>query len=235
MSVVQPLLALQEIDEVIRNLEKALRDLPERKNQERSRLKGVSEAYTLTQSDLKIAQLNVNAIEGEVDERKKRVQRLRDQQQSLKNNRDFQAMSREINLANGDLEKQEARLIAALDQINPAQARVDAAKAKLDAEEAEIEAFIAELDRRAAESQAELERPVTLRAAAATAVTSPQALAMYERLKTRRWPVVVPLSENSVCGGCHLNQPPQTAHLIKRNDGNVVACQMCGRILYMAE
>ena len=150
MSVVQPLLALQEIDEVIRNLEKALRDLPERKNQERSRLKGVSEAYTLTQSDLKIAQLNVNAIEGEVDERKKRVQRLRDQQQSLKNNRDFQAMSREINLANGDLEKQEARLIAALDEINPAQARVDAAKAKLDAEEAEIEAFIAELDRRAA-------------------------------------------------------------------------------------
>ncbi len=234
MTVVQSLLALQEIDERIRGFQREVQDVPERKKQEKGRLKTALDALASAQSALKIAQLNVNAAEGDVANRKGRVNKLREQQQALKTNRDFQAMSREIALADEEVEQQEARLIAAMDEIKPAQARVAAAQAKVCEEESEINGYIAELEQRAGTAQAELERHAALRAEAVKQVASKPALMLYSRLLSRRWPVVVPLESGVVCGGCHLNQPPQTAHLARRNEG-LVTCQMCGRILYLAE
>lgn len=233
VSVVQPLLALQEIDERIRALQQEVQDVPEREKQEKKRLKSALDALALAQSKLKIAQLNVSAAEGDVENRKGRADKLREQQLGLKNNRDFQAMSKEIARADEEVDQQEARLIAALDEIKPAQMVVTAAEAKLRDEESEINGYIAELERRAADAQAELERQNTLRETAVKQVTSKPALLMYSRLLGRRWPVVVPLNGGVVCGGCHLNQPPQTAHLARRNE-EIVTCQMCGRILYLA-
>ena len=56
----------------------------------------------------------------------------------------------------------------------------------------------------------------------------------------KRWPVVVPLTHDGVCDGCHLVQPPSVGQLVSANAKNgaegkpqsIVACTMCGRILY---
>lgn len=233
MTVVQPLLAVQEIDERIRALQQEITDIPERKLQEKGRLKSALDALAIAQSSLKIARMNVSAIEGEVANRKERAERLREQQRALKNNRDFQAMSREIARAEEEVEQQEARLIASLDEVGPADRGVAAAEARLKSEEGDINRYIAELERRKAEADSELLKQTALRVEAAKAISSPQARLIYDRLLARRWPVVVPLEGNS-CGGCHLNQPPQTAHSIRRNDA-IVTCQTCGRILYLPE
>lgn len=233
MTVMQPLLALQEIDGRIRVLQQEIQDLPERKKQEKGRLKSALDALGLAQSNLKIAQLNMNAAEGEVADRKDRVNKLRAQQQGLKTNRDFQAMSIEVTRAEEEVEQVESRLIALMDEIKPAQARVAACEAKLREEEAQVNGYIGDLDSRASQANEELQRCLAERGEALKLVTSPPALLAYTRLASRRWPVIVPLEGGAVCGGCHLTQPPQTAHLVRRNIG-VVTCQMCGRILYFA-
>jgi predicted nucleic acid-binding Zn-ribbon protein len=72
------------------------------------------------------------------------------------------------------------------------------------------------------------------------AVDDPQFMLYYERLRTKRWPVVTMLTEDEVCDGCHLKQPPSAKQLVKQNASNaekggrmrIVACNMCGRILY---
>ena len=64
----------------------------------------------------------------------------------------------------------------------------------------------------------------------------------YERLRTKRWPVVVSLTHDGVCDGCHLVQPPSVGQMADANARNgefgkpqrIVACTMCGRILYRA-
>lgn len=232
MTVVQPLLALQEIDERIRVLRQEIQDVPEREKQEKGRLKSALDAVAIARSALKIASLNVTAAEGDVANRKEREAKLREQQQGLKTNRDFQAMSKEIARATEEVDQQEARLISYLDEIRPAAAKVAATEAKLHEEESEIKGYITELERRAAAAQEELDRQLVLRAEAEKQVRMPQALLTYNRLLSRRWPVVVPLEGGTVCGGCHLTQPPQTAHLVRRNV-SVETCQMCGRILYL--
>ena len=92
------------------------------------------------------------------------------------------------------------------------------------------------------EVKAELDEALALRAEKAKAVTAadPKFALYYERLKLKRWPVVSALTDTGVCDGCHLQQPPSVAQLVQANAKNavagrpqsIVACTMCGRILY---
>ena len=89
-----------------------------------------------------------------------------------------------------------------------------------------------ELDARLAAVKEELAAAEDERAESAKKV-NPQFILYYERLRTKRWPVVVSLQPDCVCNGCHLVQPPSVGQMVWRNQG-LVPCQMCGRILYKA-
>ena len=76
----------------------------------------------------------------------------------------------------------------------------------------------------------ELESLRARRKEAASAI-APNFLAYYERIRTKRWPAVVQLNQECVCEGCHLVQPPSVQQMVQRG-GTLVACTMCGRVLY---
>ena len=67
--------------------------------------------------------------------------------------------------------------------------------------------------------------------AGAISKSNPRFLLYYERQRTKRWPVVVTLNHDGVCDGCHMKQPPFVEQLVQHNK-DLVACTMCGRILY---
>ncbi len=104
-----------------------------------------------------------------------------------------------------------------------------AAPVDFDSAIAGIRAEIAEVDERLAAAKAELEEQKARRAECAAGI-SPQHLRFYERLAISHHPTIVKL-EGNICSGCHLAQPPSSAHLIK-HDTEFVTCGMCGRILY---
>ena len=233
MSVVQPLLDLQEIDGRIRSLQQEIRDIPQRKAQEQERLNGARETLAHAQAELKNAQLRVNEAELEVKARRDKIQAIKQNQVSLKTNKEFQMFNLEIAKIEGEIESFEARQLAAMDDVIPVKHRVAEAESKLKEEQTVVDGYVAELDARLAAVKAELAETETLRAEAAKHVT-PQFMLYYERLRTKRWPVVVSLQPDCVCNGCHLVQPPSVGQMVRRNQG-IVACQMCGRILYMAQ
>lgn len=232
MSVVQPLLDLQEIDGRIRDLQQELRDIPQRKVQEQERLNGAREALARAQAELKNAQLRVNEAELEVKARRDKIQSLKQNQVSLKTNKEFQLFNLEIAKIEGEIDSYEARQLAAMDDVIPVKHRVAEAEAKLKEEQAVVNGYVAELDARLAVVQGELTAAEAVRVEAAKKV-SPQFMLYYERLRSKRWPVVVSLGTDCVCNGCHLVQPPSVGQMVRRNQG-LVPCQMCGRILYMA-
>ena len=233
MSVVQPLLDLQEIDGRIRGLQQEIRDIPQRKAQEQERLNGAREALARAQAEFKNAQLRVNEAELEVKARRDKIQSIKQNQVLLKTNKEFQMYNLEIAKIEGEIESYEARQVAAMDDMIPVKHRVAEAEAKLKEEQGVVDGYVAELDARLAAVQAELAEAETARAESAKRVT-PQFMTYYERLRTKRWPVVVSLQTDCVCNGCHLVQPPSVGQMVRRNQG-IVACQMCGRILYMAQ
>jgi len=230
VSVVQPLLDLQEIDGRIRDLQQEIRDIPQRKAQEQERLNGAREALVRAQAEYKNAQLRVSEAELEVKARRDKIQSIKQNQVLLKTNKEFQMYNLEIAKIEGEIDSYEARQLAAMDDMIPVKHRVAEADAKLKEEQSVVDGYVGELDARLAEVQAELAKVEVERAEAAKKV-SPQFILYYERLRTKRWPVVVSLQPDCVCNGCHLVQPPSVGQMVRRNQG-LVPCQMCGRILY---
>jgi len=232
VSVVQPLLDLQVIDGRIRDLQQEIRDIPQRKAQEQERLNSARETLARAQVELKNAQLRVNEAELEVKARRDKIQSIKQNQVLLKTNKEFQMYNLEIAKIEGEIDNYEARQLAAMDDVIPIKHRVAEADAKLKEEQSVVDGYVAELDARLTEVQGELSKAESERAESAKKVT-PQFMLYYERLRTKRWPVVVSLQPDCVCNGCHLVQPPSVGQMVRRNQG-IVPCQMCGRILYMS-
>lgn len=230
VSVVQALLDLQEIDGRIRALQQESKDIPQRKSQEAARLSGARSALEHVRSELKAAQLKVANLEGDVKLLRDKILELKKHQGQLKTNKEFQAYNLEIAKIEKDIDVSEAQLIGAMDHVTPCKTAVSEKEAKLGEEQSVVDAYCGELDARLAEVEADLAATQKARADAAKLV-QPRELFIYDRLLTKRWPVVVLLQEDGVCKGCNLQQPPSIAQLVRRNQG-LVTCQMCGRILY---
>lgn len=242
MTIVEALIGLQEVDGRIRELEMELKDLPRRKALEMARLSGVSADLQAAKAGEDYVNGRVKGLESDAQALKEKIQQLKMAQAGLKTNKEYQQYSVQIDLVSHDLETLENSQIAAMDDLPSAQARIADAQARYDAEKGGVDRFCAEIDERIAAVQAELAEAQKARVEAAKAVTDPKFLLYYERLRTKRWPVVVALTHDGVCDGCHLVQPPSVGQLADANLRNgeagrpqsIVACTMCGRILYRA-
>jgi uncharacterized protein len=242
MTIIEALVDLQEVDGRIRELERELKDLPQRKAHEAARLQGVSVDLDAAKANQARAQERIKGFEEDAAALKNKIKELKTTQMGLKTNKEYQDFSVQIDLVSHDLEAAENNQIAAMDDLPSAQANIDQAQAKFDAEKVGVDAYCAEIDERIAAAKQELADAQKERAEKVKAVNDPKFLLYYERLSTKRWPVVVSLTHDGVCDGCHLVQPPSVGQLADANAKNgeagkpqsIVACTMCGRILYRA-
>ncbi|MCQ2391637.1 MAG: hypothetical protein MJ240_09465 [Kiritimatiellae bacterium] len=232
MNVVQPLIDLQEVDGRIRELEREAKDIPRRKALETARLAGVNAALEIAQSHVVALQRRVKEDEVEAEEIRAKVRDLKTAQLGIKSNKEMQQAIIQIESLEHEAEAAENRALALqADEMPSLEARVREAQEKVDAEKGGVDGFVDELDQRLAEVKAELAQLAEERTALVAKVTDPKMRLYYERIRTKRWPAVVLLTDDGVCDGCHLVQPPSVAQMVQHNQG-LVACTMCGRILY---
>ena len=241
MNFIKDLLALQEIDGQIRELERETRDIPQRKAQETARMAGVNAALEIARNQLAAAQKRASETESEAETSRSKATELKISLPSIKSNKELMQVSMQIETLENEAEAAENRLLAMTeDEIPGLERKVKDAEQKVAQEQGGVDGFVTELDVRLADVKAQLtEREAERRAAAAK--VPPRPLLHYERLRTKRWPVVVTLNMDGVCDGCHLRQPPSVDQMVKHNqkavesgvgDEIVVACTMCGRLLY---
>ena len=240
MTIIEALVELQEVDGRIRELELELKDLPRRKALETARLSGVSADLQAAKAGKEYVDQRIKNLEADEQALKDKIAELKKTQMGLKTNKEYQDFSIQIDMVTHDLETTRNNLNATLDEIPSADSRIADAQAKYDAEKSGVDAFCAEIDERIAAVTEELKAAQVERAEKAKAVNDPKFMLYYERLRTKRWPVVVALTHEGVCDGCHLVQPPSVGQLADANAKNgelgkpqsIVACTMCGRILY---
>ena len=240
MTVVQSLIELQDVDGRIRDLEHELKDLPRRKALETARLSGVSTDLTAAKANQELVNQRIKNYEADAQALRDKIQQLKTTQSGLSSNKEYAQYSIQIDLVSHDLETTENLALSALDDVPSAKSQVEEAQQKYDALKANVDTICAELDERLAAVKEELAEAMKERAEKVAAVTDSRARLYYERLRTKRWPVVVPLTHAGVCDGCHLVQPPSVSQLVDANQRNgeegrpqaVIACTMCGRMLY---
>jgi predicted nucleic acid-binding Zn-ribbon protein len=148
----------------------------------------------------------------------------------VKTNKEYQAMLKEMETIENKNSEIEDEIISGLDQIDRMRAEVRAKekdfetrRSQYEKEKKKIEKEINQLDQDLHDSE---KRTDVLRKQ-----IRDELLKRYETIKGRRNGVAVALVWKEVCGGCHMNIPPQMYIELQRSS-ELLTCPNCNRIVY---
>lgn len=148
----------------------------------------------------------------------------------VKNNKEYQAILKEIETAEASLGDIETQIISLLEEMDKLAVLVkkdeevlNQHKRKYDEEKNKIQADIASIDTDF--TGWEQKRSVL------TNKVDGVLLAKYEKLKKRGNGIGVISVWKAVCNGCHMNIPPQLYNELQRSS-ELLSCPNCNRIIY---
>ena len=158
------------------------------------------------------------------------VKKYDKQSANVKNNREFEAINKEIEMQQLEVKLAEKHIKGATEEIAEKAVVLDKAKKNIAAKEGVLATKKAELEKIIAANEKE-EKHVNKLAAEAKQHVDGRLLASYEKIRKsyRNGLAVVPV-ERDACGGCFNAIPPQKQSEIKQHK-KVMICENCGRIL----
>ncbi len=226
----QLLIALQQSDTDTARLKAKKRELPER-------MARLDEAFGSLQRKMDDFLLNLEELRKQYREKEEKLKKgqeglkkAKERLESVKNNKEYQAILKEIenmDHKNGDLESE---IIALFDEIDKTQGDLKVREKEF-AEESNryraerniMETEMQSLDTGIAQMQEENSR---IRA------TVPESLLRkYEAIRNLHRGVAVVSVWREVCNGCHMNIPPQMYNELQKTSA-LMSCPHCNRIIY---
>jgi predicted nucleic acid-binding Zn-ribbon protein len=158
------------------------------------------------------------------------IKKYETQLNEVKNNREYDAISKEIEIQGLDIQVSEKKIREYGFEIVTKTQVYEKALADLEARKADLDAKKAELGTITAETQKE-ENELTTLADKATVNIEERLLIAYNRLRTnaKNGLAVVTIQRDS-CSGCFNQIPPQRQSDIRQRK-KIIVCEHCGRIL----
>ncbi len=179
-----------------------------------------------------IAELK-SAIAGkkvEIETSKSSVAKYKDQQDNVRNNREYDFLSKEIEFQTLEMELCEKKIKEFQAQEQEKSAELEKSSATLDERLKDLEVKKSELDEIVSETKQEEEK---LRDKAKDLETriEPRLLQSFKRIrKNSRNGLGIVYVQRDACGGCFNKIPPQR-QLDIRSRKKIIVCEYCGRII----
>jgi predicted nucleic acid-binding Zn-ribbon protein len=223
-------LALQKIDSKIDEIKTLKGELPMEVKDLEDEIEGLQ--TRINNVDVEIN--NINAfIESKTEARKESqalIKKYEKQQDNVKNNREFEAISKEMEMQELEVRLNEKHIKdATFEQKDLLNSRIKTEEKIKDVEES-LTIKRAELEKISADTEKE-EQQLAEKSDEAKKKVDPRLLTAYERIRSsyRNGLAVVPIHRDS-CGGCFNVIPPQRQSEIRQHK-KIIVCEHCGRIL----
>lgn len=235
IKVLEDLLSIQDLDQKIRRYRQDFESAPQRKQQLRDMTRHREEAFRQAEADLNKNLSAVKQFELDVESLRDRITRYRTQQNEVKTNDEYRTLEHEIFATEKQIRGLEDQELTLMEQTETARIAVAHARQAMKDAQATAERDCEALDRRIAAEQGDMRQLETRRAEMASAMDEAWR-ARYERMFQRKHDAVIVTAEGGVCGGCHMQLPPQVAHEARTaiTTGQLPSCTSCGRLLYNA-
>jgi predicted nucleic acid-binding Zn-ribbon protein len=179
----------------------------------------------------------INGINEFIEQKKAAIAQSQDlikkyekQSDNVKNNREYEAITKEIETQTLDLKLAERHIKDANEEITDKARILDTAKKNIAAKDANLKVKKGELDKIIAETEKE-ETECRANSDKARAAVDPRLLASFDRIRKnfRNGLAVVPVLRDA-CGGCYNAIPPQRQSEIRQHK-KIIVCENCGRVL----
>ena len=224
------LLKLQEIDSKIFEIKKVRGALPEEVQDLEDELIGYNTRLDNFKSDIDNKNNDIDDLKNKIKDAKKLVKKYKDQQMNVKNNREYDAVSKEIELQELDSKLFAKNVGENEEKIEEINEDIKSTKKIIKERTQVLKSKKADLDLLSNESKEEEKKLDTLKTKASKKI-EPSLLLSYEKLvnRQRNGLAVVKVSRGA-CGGCFNIVPPQRQAEIKEKK-KIILCEYCGRIL----
>ena len=166
----------------------------------------------------------------EITDAKASVDKYKDQLDNVRNNREYDVLSKEIEFQTLEIELCEKRIkeynaaaAAKADEIAKSEALLDERRKDLDVKKSELDEIVAETKQE--------EEKLREKAKAVEATIEPRLLQAFKRIrKNSRNGLGIVYVQRDACGGCFNKIPPQR-QLDIRMRKKIIVCEYCGRIM----
>ena len=193
-------------------------------------IEGLQTRIEKYEQEVKSLETNISSKKNEITGAKELIKKYEEQQNNVRNNREFESLSKEIEYQTLEIELCEKRIREFTAQIADKKSIIDESSTKLSERSGDLDTKKKELDEIVADTKKE-EEDFAKEATQVETVIEDRLLTAFKKIrKNARNGLAVVSVERNACGGCFNNIPPQRQLDIKSRK-KVIVCEYCGRIL----
>lgn len=225
----ETLYILQKIDSQIDKINFIKGELPMEVQDMEDEIAGLQTRINNVQSEMTEFEEGIQERTRIKEETKNQIVKLEKQQNSVKNNREFESISKEIELAKLEIELCEKKLKDFNEKKTILTQRLEDAQGQMDRKVEDAKLKKDELKVIEDETDVELAK-LKSESDSAKLIVDDRLVTAYDRIrKTYRNGLAIVAVDRDSCGGCYAKIPPQRQLEIKARK-KVLVCENCGRI-----
>jgi hypothetical protein len=225
----EALLALQTIDSKLDSIKKVRGDLPEEVRDLEDEIAGYETRVGKFDKDIAALEEEITRNKQIKKDSEKLITKYKDQQMNVRNNREYDAITKEIELQTLEMELADKRINEANAKITRKNEEIKGTQTVLSERKKDLNNKNNELNVIISESQEEENKLIEEREAQLANIED-RLLKSYEKIRSNAMNgLAVVLVKRGACGGCFNTVPPQRQADI-RDKKKIIVCEHCGRI-----
>lgn len=224
------LVTLQKIDSKLDEIRILKGELPMEVADLEDEIQGLHSRQTRIEEEINGVTDFIEQRKNAIKEAEALVKKYEKQSSNVKNNREFEAINKEVEMQQLEMKLAEKHIKDATEEIAEKAVLLEKAKKNIATKEGVLATKKGELEKIITANEKE-EKHFNKMASEAKEHVDPRLLTSYDKIRTsyRNGLAVVPV-ERDACGGCFNAIPPQKQSEIKQHK-KVMICENCGRIL----
>jgi len=221
---------LQLVDTAIDKIKILRGELPLEVQDLEDEIEGLQTRVSKYDDDIASLDKSINAKNQEIANAQELIKKYAEQQNNVRNNREYDSLSKEIEFQTLEIELAEKRIREFTVQIDEKKSVIGESVEVLEGRKLDLENKKKELDDIISETKKE-EEVMEKKSADLEAIIEDRLISAYKkiRINARNGLAVVPV-ERDACGGCFNKIPPQR-QLDIASRKKIIVCEYCGRIL----
>ena len=224
------LIHLQELEDTVEDTRRMIETIPSELEALDERIAAHSEAVATSRQRLDETRAARSAIEKDLALVQSRLSKFKDQLMAVKTNKEYQAMQKEIAVAEHEVRLMEDQILEQMLETDDLAAAATQAEKDLVAEQATTAQAQVALGKERHMLERRLEQSAEARSRLVKEI-APTALAMFEHVAKQRKGVAVAEARAGHCSFCNVRLRPQVFNDVRLNE-SLIQCDSCLRILY---
>jgi hypothetical protein len=223
------LFELQMVDSKIDDIKRMRGELPLEVQDLEDEIEGLQTRVQKFDEDVSSLEESISNKRNEIKESQTLIKKYTEQQNNVRNNREFDSLSKEIEFQTLEIELSEKRIKEFTAKIEDKKAIITESREVLDDRTADVEAKKNELDSITSETKKE-EEELEGKSLKIQDIIEDRLVNAYKKIRgNARNGLAVVAVERDACGGCFNKIPPQR-QLDVRSRKKIIVCEYCGRI-----